>query len=231
MKETDLFPPLKIWLENQGYKVHSEVKNCDIAARKGEELIIVELKIRLTVTLLIQAVKRKELEESVYVAIPVNGSNSYPANLGGIKALLRRLEVGLILVRFMKTKTRIEVILHPQEFKRKRMHEKRKAIIREIDGRYGEFDKAGAPSTTERITAYKQEAVKTAFLLKKFGPSSPKELKQKGGYAKVGTMLSRNVYGWFDRIEHGIYDLNEAGKAALKNYDKVVKAVKSAENL
>lgn len=35
MKETDLYPPLKTWLEAQGYVVRGEVGRCDLAAEKG----------------------------------------------------------------------------------------------------------------------------------------------------------------------------------------------------
>ncbi len=34
LKETDLFEPVKHYLENQGYDVYGEVKNCDITAKK-----------------------------------------------------------------------------------------------------------------------------------------------------------------------------------------------------
>ena len=54
MKENQLFPPLKTYLEGQGYRVHSEVKNCDLVARKGDEMLIVETKLRLSLQLLLQ---------------------------------------------------------------------------------------------------------------------------------------------------------------------------------
>jgi hypothetical protein len=31
-------------------------------------------------------------------------------------------------------------------------------------------------------------------------------------------ILLHNVYGWFDRIERGVYGLTEAGRAALKRW-------------
>ena len=71
MKESQLFPPLKRYLEAQGYTVHGEVKNCDIVARRGEELLVVELKSAISLNLLIQAGERKELSDSVYIAVPV----------------------------------------------------------------------------------------------------------------------------------------------------------------
>ena len=39
MKETELDKPVRSWLEKQGYIVSCEVKNCDIVARKDDELL------------------------------------------------------------------------------------------------------------------------------------------------------------------------------------------------
>ena len=71
MLETDLYKPVYDYLVRQGYTVHSEVKNCDITAIKGEELIVVELKTSFNLKLLAQGAKRQRIADSVYVAIPV----------------------------------------------------------------------------------------------------------------------------------------------------------------
>jgi len=70
MKESDLFKPIKKYLETSGYKVRAEVKNCDITATKDDELIIIELKLSVNIQLLIQATDRQRITDSVYVAIP-----------------------------------------------------------------------------------------------------------------------------------------------------------------
>ena len=71
MKETELSEPIRLWLDKQGYTVSCEVKNCDIVAQKKSELVIIELKTRFSLDLVYQAVNRKNLTESVYVAVPV----------------------------------------------------------------------------------------------------------------------------------------------------------------
>ena len=58
LKETDLYEPLKSYLENQNYEISSEVNNCDMVARRDEEIIIVELKTRFSLDLVYQAVRR-----------------------------------------------------------------------------------------------------------------------------------------------------------------------------
>ena len=45
LRETDLYPPIKCFLEGQGYEVKGEVGDCDVVAvRDGDEPVLVELK-------------------------------------------------------------------------------------------------------------------------------------------------------------------------------------------
>lgn len=225
MKETELSEPLGKWLEKQGYSVSFEVKNCDIVARKEEELIIVELKTRFSLDLVYQAVNRKKMTESVYVAVPVpKGKKSIP-KIRDVRQLLHHLEVGLILVRFLKTKTRVEIALHPAEYIPRRAVKRRKAIIREIDGRYSEFNTGGSSVTDLRISAYRQQALVCAWLLDREGMLSPSSIMRYGGGIKTQQILSGNVYGWFNRVKRGIYTLDPAGKEALEIYKDILKEI------
>jgi len=226
IKETDLYVPLKCYLEKQGYKINSEVNNCDIVATKDNELIIIELKTRFTLSLVAQAVKRKEITDSVYVAVPLPIGKNHLPSFSHAKLILKKLEIGLILVNFLKTKTKVEVIFHPKEYIKRRQHEKRIAIIKEIEGRYAEFNLGGSPVKHERISAYKQESIRIAYMLKNKGLLTPKELRVLGTGVKTQSILSYNVYGWFDRVKRGTYALNEAGGLALKKYKEVIKAIK-----
>ena len=46
MKESDLYLPLKRFLESQNYEVKGEVQDCDVVAVRGEEApVVVELKL------------------------------------------------------------------------------------------------------------------------------------------------------------------------------------------
>ena len=220
MKETDLYEPIKKYLEKQGYSVNSEVRGCDITARKNDELIIIELKTGMSLALIYQLIKRKEMADSVYAAVPVKPGQREIPGYGDVLRLLRRLGSGLILVRFLKSKTRVEVVLHPGDHEPKKRHKARAAIIREIDGRYAEFNAGGSASTDTFISAYRQEALLIAWLLLHSGPLSPSELLKKGTGRKTQTILSKNVYGWFNKIDRGIYGLSEEGAAALDSYSR-----------
>ena len=68
-RETDLYAPIKSYLEGQGYDVKGEVADCDVVAvRRGEDPVVVELKTSFSLQLIFQAVRRQALTDTVYVA-------------------------------------------------------------------------------------------------------------------------------------------------------------------
>ena len=71
--EVDLYKPIQEYFLCEDYQVFGEVNDCDIAAIKDDEIVIIELKLTLSVDLLIQAAKRQRLTDQVYIAIPSNG--------------------------------------------------------------------------------------------------------------------------------------------------------------
>lgn len=98
MPETDLYHPIRAFLETNGYTVRSEVKDCDMVAIKGDDLLIIELKQRFGMDLLVQATQRQRASDSVYVALPRSALPRGRKRWSHIRHLLRRLELGLILV-------------------------------------------------------------------------------------------------------------------------------------
>ncbi|HPZ23178.1 MAG TPA: hypothetical protein PKV05_09165, partial [Bacillota bacterium] len=69
-RETDLYAPVKEYLLNQGFTVRGEVRDCDLAAVKNGELLVVELKVAFNLDLVIQGNERKRICDNVYLAIP-----------------------------------------------------------------------------------------------------------------------------------------------------------------
>jgi hypothetical protein len=61
------------------------------------------------------------------------------------------------------------------------------------------------------MTAYRQEALACAAALAT-GPRSVRELKVTSPDAPK--ILLGNVYGWFVRVDRGVYGLTDAGRAA-----------------
>jgi len=223
IRETDLYEPVKHYLEDNGYLVRAEVKDCDIAAIKNKDLVVVELKKSLTIQLLLQATERQRLTSAVYIAIPAQPKRG--KKWRGILRLLRMLELGLIVVHFDKSGARSEVVLDPLPYDRKKNYKKRRAVIKEIADRSGDYNTGGS-TRTKLITAYKEEAVYIAYCLSQLGASKPAKLRALGTGAKTTSILSNNHYGWFQRIDRGIYDITALGKSQLKDYSELVSQFK-----
>ena len=221
IRESDLFEPIQDYLIAQGYSVKAEVLHCDITAVKDDELVVIELKKTLNLGLLIQAANRLKFADSVYVAIATQPGKRLPRHFKGACHLLKRLELGLILVSFLKTKTKVEIIFHPCEFEKRKSHKVRRNIIREISGRTGNFNKGGITGT-KIITAYREAAIHISCFLLVHGELSPVKLRQLGASKKTQRILSDNHYGWFDRVKRGVYTLHPQGKKALEQYPDLV---------
>lgn len=218
--ETALYAPIRDFLEAQGYMVRGEVCGCDLAAVRGGELVLIELKRRFSLDLLIQAARRQRVGDSVYVAVPGPAPMPYK-RWRDCQHLLRRLELGLLVVDFSGKAPQVQVIFHPTPFSRKRQAPRRRAMLRELEGRSGDFNTGGS-TRAKVMTAYRESAVRIAFLLEQLGPQSPKALRAQGAGPKTHAILYHNVYGWFERIDRGVYALAAAGRAALSEYAAVV---------
>lgn len=220
--EVDLFKPVSDFLIEQGFTVRSEVKDCDIAAFKDEELVIVELKRNLSVELLAQGVKRQKSAELVYIAVPKPKKLIGNSKWRDIIHLIRRLELGLILVSFKGGRGVVEIAVQPVPFDRDRSiranKKKREGIIKEVKNRYIDAN-IGGSTRTKLVTAYKENTIFVACCLNKYGPMSPKRIKEFGTDKKqTDSALRGNFYGWFDKVKKGVYIINDAGKAALEEH-------------
>ena len=69
------------------------------------------------------------------------------------------------------------------------------------------------------MTAYRQQALLCAALMQT-GPCRPRDLKSLAPDA--AKILLGNVYGWFVRVERGLYALTEQGRAALIRWPQTV---------
>jgi len=223
MYETDLFPPIKKHLEASGYTVRAEVRDCDITAFKDDELIIIELKLNVNIPLLIQATDRQRITDSVYVAIPRPSNRTQKKRWKGVKHILRRLEIGLIFVD-VELDT-VETVFHPIEFQRKKFKKRRKVLLEEASQRKENLN-IGGSSKRKIVTVYRQNAIRIAAYLQQLGPSKPKDLRKLGTGDKTLSILGKNFYGWFQRVDRGVYDLTAKGKTALKEYKHLAEKYK-----
>jgi hypothetical protein len=224
-KETDLYAPVRDYLVRNGYTVRGEVKGCDITAVKGDDLVVVELKRHLSTDLLVQAVQRQKLTDSVYVAVPRNQEMGYGRKWRGLLHLMRRLELGLIVVSFSIEPPHVEIAGHPTPIERRKQKHARRAVLTEIAERSGDFNQGGS-TKRKLVTAYREQAIRIAVCLQAQGPSSPKALRDLGTGKKTSSILHSNYYGWFDHVGRALYALNGVGEKGLEEYASLAEAVR-----
>lgn len=224
--ETELYGPVKQFWEQRGYEVKGEVRHCDLVAMKEDNPpVIVELKKSLTIPLLIQGIDRLKVTDHVYLAVelPSHGKAPHRAKWSEIRDLCGRLGLGLLTVKFYKTKKPVvEIVCDPQSYKPSPSKRKRNRLTKEFKDRLGDFNQGG--STRKKLmTAYRQKALVCAFHLQNADRMSPRELKALSGYAETQKILNNNHYGWFERVGRGAYRLSPAGEQALEEYSSLLK--------
>ncbi|MGM0846234.1 MAG: DUF2161 domain-containing phosphodiesterase [Bacillota bacterium] len=221
--EADLYKPLQKHFTQEGYKVNGEVKDCDLTAVKAEDLIIVELKLNLTVDLLIQATKRQRLTDLVYIAIP-RPKNMRSRRWKDICHLVRRLELGLITVSVANKIPKLQFIQHPEPFdfvkSQKASSRRRASLLAEIEGRSADYN-VGGTNKTKIMTAYKETCIMIACCLEQYGRLAPRNLIELGTGKKTQSILSKNFYKWFERVDRGIYEISEKGKKELNEFPEL----------
>lgn len=223
LRETDLYPHLKSWLEANGYAVHGEVGHCDIAAQKDGELILVEIKKAINLDLLLQVVRRQRAAASVYAAVPAPATGGRPWRER--MRLLRRLEVGLLVVYLDSALPRVELMFHPLPFERRRSKSLTKTLLREIAGRSKDLN-TGGRNQGKLHTAYREQAFTVAVVLDSLGSASPKALKAAGAPENATGILNANHYNWFDRVKKGVYRLTPEGRRELVEYADLAVAIR-----
>lgn len=226
-REEELYKPIKDFYEKRGFDVKSEVLHCDLVAIHPEhsETIIVEMKKTFNLALLLQGVERLRLNNNVVLAIERNRKKSGAHNqrYSDITELCRMLGLGLMTVTFYKTKPPvIDMLCEPGEPPQRGMRRKKQAqLLHEFKERSGDYN-VGGSSGRKLITAYREKALRCAYVLHKHGPSAPRHVAAITGYGRSGETMRNNYYGWFERIERGKYGLRPAGIAALTEYEEVI---------
>lgn len=210
-KETDLYEPVKVWLESLGYEVKAEIGAADVVAmRAGDDPVIVELKAGFSLVLLQQAVSRQAVTDSVYVAVPRwRGKAGWRAFKGNI-SLCRRLGLGVLSVR--AEDGFVQLHTDPKPFTPRKSKARKSRMLKEFASREGDPNKGGTRGKV--VTAYRQDALRCAAYLAGQGPSKGKVVAISTGVSRATLIMAANHYGWFCRVERGIYALTDEGRAA-----------------
>ncbi|WP_339211708.1 DUF2161 family putative PD-(D/E)XK-type phosphodiesterase [Paenibacillus sp. FSL L8-0333] len=169
--ETELYAPLKIFFEKQGYSIKGEVRTCDLVGIREdvEHPLIVEMKKSFNLALLLQGIERLKLSPTVYLAVERVRDKKGAVNQrwGELSGLCRRLGLGLITVIFYKTKAPlVEVLVEPDEKPPAQRSNKRRRerLLYEFRERSGDYNTGGS-TRVKLVTAYREKALRVALSL------------------------------------------------------------------
>jgi len=222
--ETSLYGPVKRYLETLGYTVKGEVCGCDLVAIRRDQppiVVIGELKLSFNLDLVLQAVDRTAACDEVWLAVGPAGRKRLCDPR--VRKLCRFLGFGLLGV---SPTGAVEVLVDRRPWKPRQDRRRRARLIDEHGKRIG--DPAQGGSTRQPImTAYRQQALACAASLAE-GPRRTSELRSL--VPKAPGILLRNWYGWFTRIERGLYGLTPEGIVALARWQPKSLITKAASD-
>lgn len=214
-RETDLYPPIKAYLEGQGYEVKSEVAGADVVAMRNDDAdpLIVEMKTGMNLTLVQQGVARQALTDWVYLAVPTFKGRKA---LAGHVALCRRLGLGLMTVRLRDG--HVDVQCDPGPYAPRQSKPRKGRLLREFQRRVGDPN-AGGSVGVKLVTAYRQDALRCAAYLAANGPARGAVVARAAQVPTATTIMRDDHYGWFERVERGVYGLTPKGAEGLTLYE------------
>jgi hypothetical protein len=212
--ETNLYSPVKRFLEKLGLSVKGEICGCDVVAVSDDDpatVVVVELKLSFNLDLVLQAVDRTAACDEVWLAVQASRLGRGRERDRRALKLCRLLGVGLMSV---SSTGGVEILVAPEPWRPRPDKKRRSRIMSEHRRRQGDPSVGGA---TRRpiMTAYRQQALACAAALSD-APGRPRDLKKE--MPDAPKILQRNVYGWFIRVDRGLYGLTDGGRAALREW-------------
>lgn len=222
-RESDLYLPVKRFLESQGFCVRAEVEDCDIVAERGDDIVVVELKAAFNLNLVFQGIDRQTMTDNVYLAVPAPRRSRAGNRWSDVQRLCGRLGLGLLSVHFYnRQEPVVEVVREPALSAPRRNTRRRNLLVDEFHSRSGDFNVGGSSRRQPVVTAYREEALQVAQHLHANGATRVRDVRAKTEIVKASSILSRNFYGWFERVGRGVYRLTAAGEEALVVYADVL---------
>jgi hypothetical protein len=218
IKETDLYGPVKAFLEGQGYEVKGEIGAVDVLAvgreAQDSDPLIVELKTVFSLSLFHQGVARLSVSNLVYMAVPYQGGKRWRTGLKANVKLARTIGLGIMTVRLEDGL--VQVHCDPVPSAPRKNPQRKAALLKEFAKRNGDPSKGGA-TRAGLVTAYRQDAIKIAMHLADQGACRGSDVRDAIGVARATTMMRDNHYGWFEKVMTGVYDLTDVGRTAVKD--------------
>ncbi|MBB3148158.1 hypothetical protein FHS21_004601 [Phyllobacterium trifolii] len=212
--ETSLYLPVKSFLEKAGYVVKGEVGGCDLVGLSSDDppvVVVAELKLSFNLELILQAVDRSTVSNEVWIAARISSSGKGREADKRYRNLCRRLGVGMLGI---SDAGEVSVIVGSVSPMPRTDPKRRSRLMREHQKRRGD-PVLGGSTRTPIMTAYRQQALACAATLTA-GPLRVRDIRTT--VPDAGKILLSNVYGWFERLDRGVYALTEAGRIALQRW-------------
>ena len=95
-------------------------------------------------------------------------------------------------------------------------------MLEEIAQRTADYNRAGS-TRKKLVTAYRENAIQIACCLLVTGKTSPAALRALGTGPKTLSILRFNAYGWFERVDRGVYALSPQAKTELSAWPALKK--------
>ena len=212
--ETSLYLPVKKFLEAGGYTIKGEIGGCDLVGVSDGEptvMVICELKLTFNLEVILQAVDRATVCDEVWIAGRVSAKGKGRESDKRYRDLCRRLGIGMLGV---SDAGEVSVIVSSVSPMPRTNPKRRTRLLKEHRKREGD-PALGGSAKVPIMTAYRQQALACAAALAE-GPLRPRDLKHIAPTA--GQILRNNYYGWFDKIDKGVYGLSAAGLTALERW-------------
>lgn len=220
IRETELYAPVKAFLEAQGYEVKGEVGAADVVAcRAADPPVIVELKAGFSLALFHQAIARQAITDAVYVAVPRGRGRAFLRSLKENLKLARRLGLGLITVRLPDGL--VEVRCDPGPFVPRKSRVRQGRLLREFERRVGDPNTGGA-ARVKIVTAYRQDALRCLAWLAGQTDARGARVAAATGVPTATRIMADDHYGWFERTARGVYRVTPKGRAAMTDYAREI---------
>jgi hypothetical protein len=191
-----------------------------VGVRGDEGPVVVELKDRLTLALILQAVDRLAVSDAVYLAFRLDRTkaNAWRARRKRVLSLLRRLGLGLLTV---SERGKVAPHLDPAPYRPRSNARRRTRLLKEFAERSGDPE-AGGSASRPRLTAYRQDAIRCAVSLADGGTLRLSTIRERTEVARAGPILRDNHYGWFERVDRGHYALSKKGDKELRRWRDLI---------
>jgi hypothetical protein len=209
--ETSLYLPIKAFIEAAGYEAKGEIGGCDLVGLSPSDppvVVICELKLSFNLELILQAVDRAAIADEVWIAARISATGRGREADKRYRDLCRRLGIGMLGVADSGA---VSIIVNAVTPMPRTNPQRRSRLVREHQRRRGD-PTLGGSTRTPIMTAYRQQALLCAEALCA-GPLRPRDMRAQAPDA--GKILLSNVYGWFERVKPGVYQLTELGRTAV----------------